>query len=189
MKRPTISAAGTTQDWLYFMSRWGDYVQATKVQGAEKAIQLLECCDPGLRRDLQRNKGGVVLSGLPVDAIVAAIKVLAVRVENPTVARDRLHSMSQDREENVRAFGARLRRQAATCQYSKQCTCGMIVDYTEENVADALITGLEDQEIKQGILGEPNQPLTIERAMAYVESKEIAKVSISQLDPNNSVNA
>ena len=105
VKRPTISAAGTTQDWLYFMSRWGDYVQATKVQGAEKAIQLLECCDPGLRRDLQRNNGGVVLSGLPVDAIVAAIKMLAVRVENPTVARDRLHSMSQDREENVRAFG------------------------------------------------------------------------------------
>ena len=57
VKRPTISAAGTTQDWLYFMSRWGDYVQATKVQGAEKAIQLLECCDPGLRRDLQRNNG------------------------------------------------------------------------------------------------------------------------------------
>ena len=65
----------------------------------------------------------------------------------------------------------------------------MIVDYTEENVAGALITGLADQEIKQGILGEPNQPLRIERAMAYVESKEIAKVSISQLDPNNSVNA
>ena len=120
---------------------------------------------------------------------MAAIKVLAVRVENPTVARDRLHSMSQDREENVRAFGARLRGQAATCQYSKQCTYGMIVDYTEENVADALITGLADQEIKQGIFGEPNQPLTIDRAMAYVESKEIAKVSISQLDPNNLVNA
>ena len=63
------------------------------------------------------------------------------------------------------------------------------MEYTEENVADALITGLADQEIKQGILGEPNQPLTIERAMAYVESKEIAKVSISQLDPNNLVNA
>ena len=189
VKRPTISAAGTTQDWLYFMSRWGDYVQATKVQGAERAIQLLECCDPGLRRDLQRNSGGVVLSGMPVDAIVAVIKVLAVRVEKPTVARDRLHSMSQDREENLRAFGARLRGQAATCQYSKQCTCGMIMDYTEENIADALITGLVDQEIKQGILGEPNQPLTIERTMAYVESKEIAKVSISQLDPNNSVNA
>ncbi len=62
------------------------------------------------------------------------------------------------------------------------------MDYTEENIADALIT-LADQEIKQGILGEPNQPLTIERAMVYVESKEVAKASISQLDPNNSVNA
>ncbi len=80
-------------------------MQATKVQGAEKAIQLLECCDPSLRRDLQRNNGGVVLPELPVDAIVAAIKVLAVRIESPTVARDRLHSMLQDREENVRAFG------------------------------------------------------------------------------------
>ncbi len=97
VKRPTISAAGTTQDWLYFMSRWSDYLRATKVQGAEKAIQLLECCDSGLRRDLQRNSVGVVLSGLPIDEIVAAIKVLAVRIENPTVARDRLHSMSQDR--------------------------------------------------------------------------------------------
>ena len=67
-----------------------------KVKGAEKAIQLLECCNSGLRRDLQRNSGGVVLSGLPVDDILAAIKVLAVRIENPTVARDNLQSMLQD---------------------------------------------------------------------------------------------
>ncbi len=25
VKRSTISAAGTTHDWLYFVSRWGDY--------------------------------------------------------------------------------------------------------------------------------------------------------------------
>lgn len=64
-----------------------------------------------------------------------------------------------------------------------------MVDYTEENVADALITGLSDPEIKQGLLGEPNQPLTLERAMLYVESKEAAKVSVSQLDPGTSVGA
>ena len=116
-----------------------------------------------------------------------AIKVLAVRIENPTVARDKLHNMSQDREESVRAFGARLRGQAATCQYTKACTCTHIVDYTEENVAHTLITGLADPEIKQGLLGEPNQPLSLERAMLYVESKEAAKASVSQLDPGISV--
>lgn len=189
VKRPTISAAGTSQDWIYFLSRWGDYLKATKVKGEERAIQLLECCDQDLRKGLQRNNGGVVLSGLPLAEIIDAIKVLAVRVENPTVARDKLHNMSQDREESGRAFGARLRGQAATCQYAKLCTCGLVVDYTEENVADALITGLADPDIKQGILGEPNQPLSMERAMLFVESKEAAKTSVSQLDPNSSVNA
>ncbi len=104
------------------------------------------------------------------------------------MARDKLHNMSQDREESVRAFWARLRGQAATCQYSKPCTCGLVVDYTEENVADALITGLADPDIKQGILGEPNQPLSMKRAMSLVESKETAKASVSQLDPGSSVN-
>ena len=45
VKRPTISAVGTTQDWIYFQSRWNDYIKATKVIGDEQAIQLLECCD------------------------------------------------------------------------------------------------------------------------------------------------
>ena len=80
-------------------------------------------------------------------------------------------------------------RQLSTCQYNKACTCTLIVDYTEENVADALITGLADPEIKQGLLGEPNQPLSMERAMLYVESKEAAKASVSQLDPGISVGA
>ena len=189
VKRPTVSTAGTTQDWLYLLSRWEDYVRATKVKGEDQAIQLLECCDPDLRKGIQRNNGGVALSGKPLTDIMKAIKTLAVRVENPTVARDKLHNMTQDREESVRAFGARLRGQAATCQYTKACTCSLIVDYTEENVADALITGLADPEIKQGLLGEPDQPLSMERAMLYVESKEAAKTSVSLLDPGTSMGA
>ena len=78
------------------------------MKGDDQAIQLLECFDPDLRRGLQRNNGGVALSELPLDDIMEAIKVLAVRIENPTVARDKLHNISQDREESVRAFGARL---------------------------------------------------------------------------------
>ena len=47
VKRPAISAAGTTQDWLYFMSRWGDYVQATKVQGAREGHPTVRMLLPG----------------------------------------------------------------------------------------------------------------------------------------------
>ena len=54
VKRPCILSAGTTEDWQYFTSRWSDYVEATKLSGTDKVIQLLECCDQ-LRRDLTCN--------------------------------------------------------------------------------------------------------------------------------------
>ena len=47
-------------------------------------------------------------------------------------------------------------------------------------MADALITGLADPEIKQGLLGEPDQPL---RAMLYVRRKK------HLLDPGTSMGA
>ena len=56
-------------------------------------------------------------------------------------------------------------------------------------MADALITGLADPEIKQGLLGEPDQPLSMERSMLYVKSKEAAKTSVSLLDPGTSMGA
>ena len=42
MKRPSVSSAGTSEDWMYFLSRWKDYVEATKVPGKQLVIQLLE---------------------------------------------------------------------------------------------------------------------------------------------------
>ena len=52
VKRPCISSAGTTEDWQYFISRWNDYVRATKLSGTDRVIQLLECCDDQLRKNL-----------------------------------------------------------------------------------------------------------------------------------------
>ena len=54
IKRPTINSAGTSEDWAYFLTRWEDYVEGTKVTGKDYIIQLLECCDETLRRDLTR---------------------------------------------------------------------------------------------------------------------------------------
>eukprot|EP00794_Sanderia_malayensis_P002913 gene2913-3365_t len=58
VKRPTVSAAGTSEEWTYLQSRWDDYVEATKITGKDKVVQLLECCDDQLRKDLTRNAGG-----------------------------------------------------------------------------------------------------------------------------------
>jgi len=60
VKRPSILLAGTTEDWQYFKSRWSDYVKATKLDGTDKILLLLECCDEQLHKDLTRNAGGTL---------------------------------------------------------------------------------------------------------------------------------
>jgi hypothetical protein len=106
VRRPTITSAGTSEDWTYFLSRWKDYVSATKIEGRNKVVQLLECCDEQLRKDLTRSVGSG-LTEQTEEHVLLAIKKLAVREENTMVARVNLHNMRQDREETVRSFGAR----------------------------------------------------------------------------------
>ena len=72
------------------MSRWKDYVKATKLTGTDRVTQLFECCDEQLRKDLTRTAGGT-LTGKAEDDI-AAIRSLAVREENAMVARVALHN-------------------------------------------------------------------------------------------------
>ena len=116
VKRLTVAAAGSSEEWAYFLSRWNDYVAATKVTVRDKVIQLLECCDEPLRRDFTRSAGGSQ-TGKPVGDVLAAIKTLAVREENSMVARVALHNLRQDRVETVRSYGARLRGQADICKF------------------------------------------------------------------------
>ena len=42
IRRPTLSTGGSSEEWAYFTSRWADYVTATKIEGREQVIQLLE---------------------------------------------------------------------------------------------------------------------------------------------------
>ena len=89
---PTISTAGTSEEWSYFKIRWNNYVAAIKISGKDVVIQLLECCDEGLRKDLTRAAGGTLTEKSEAD-VLKAIKTLAVREENTMVARVALHEM------------------------------------------------------------------------------------------------
>ena len=189
VKRPDISSAGTTEDWIYFQSRWGDYTKATKLVGPDRVLQLLECCDEQLRRDLTRNAGGT-LAGETEEDVLAAIKALAVREENVMVARVALHHMKQDRDEPIRAFAARLKGQASVCKYVKTCPgCDRQVTYTEAILTDVLCRGIADAEIQRDLLGDTNQAMTLEQAIKFVEAKESGKRSANRLSTTQSAEA
>jgi hypothetical protein len=68
------------------------------------------------------------------------VAILAVREENSIVARVTLNKMSQDREETVRAYGARLHGQAGVCKFTLECAhCNHTVNYTDGVLRHALL--------------------------------------------------
>ena len=183
VRRPTIITQGTNEDWAYFHSRWTEYKAATKIQGPDIVYQLLECCDESLRKDLSRTHGTLI--GETEENTLKFIKTLAVRPENVMVARVQLQSLRQDRDEPVRGFCARLRGQAGVCQFQKTklCACdrNVQIDYSDEMVRDALIKGLEDDDIRLDILGQCRQDMTLDETLQIAEAKESGKRSAGRL--------
>ena len=182
VKRPSISASGSSEEWTYFTQRWSEYKAATHLTGRDIIYQLLECCDEALRKDLTRTFGS--LSSSDETVVLQNIKTLAVRQENIMVARVRLQHMRQDRDEPVRAFAARLKGQAGECNFVKTCTntaCAIDIDYSDDMIRDALLQGIADDEIRLEILGHSNQKLTLEETLQLIEAKESGKRSAGHL--------
>ena len=154
VRRPTISSAGSSEEWSYFLTRWGDYKEATNITGKDIILQLQECCDDDLRKDLTRAAGGS-LTNRTEDQVLASIKKLAVREENTMVARVTLHEMRQDHPEPIRSFGARIQGQATICKFILPCaSCSAEVNYTDQILRDVLVRGIADHEIQLDILGD-----------------------------------
>ena len=167
VKRPTVTSAGSSEEWEYFLVRWRDYVEATKVTGKDGTIQLLECCDDQLRKDVTRSIGmGRMLTDRPEEEILTLVRRLAVREENAMFAQVALHNMRQDRDETVRSFSARIRGQAGVCKFFLPCPdCSQSVHYIEEVLRDVVIRGLEDPEIQLDLLGDKKQDMTFEEVL------------------------
>ena len=139
VNRPSIQTGGSSEDWQYFTRRWTGYKAATKITGTDVRVQLLECCDDHLRRDLHRRNPRI--DTLDEAAVLQAIRSLAVREENTMVSRVNLHKMRQDRAEPIRTYAARLAGQAEICKFSVQCSCvpPTDVNYTKDMIRDVLV--------------------------------------------------
>lgn len=189
VRRPIISASGTSEEWKYFLTRWSEYAKATCLTGNDCIIQLLECCDEPLRKDLTRSEGGSLFNKTE-EQVLDAIKQLAVREENAMVARVALHNMTQDREEPIRSFCARIKGQASVCKYNIECpSCKTPVDYTKCIIRDVLSRGLSDNDIQLELLGHTNQDMTLEQVVSFIESKEAGKRSAMKLSQAQGIQA
>ena len=180
LKRQTVTSTGSSEECDYFLVRWRDYVKGTKVTGKDRTIELLECCDDQLRKDVTRSIGmGHTLTDGPEEEILTLVRRLAIIEENTMVAQVALHNMRQDRDETVRSFSARIRGQAGVCKFVIPCPDrSQTAHYTEDVLRDVVIRGLEDPEIQLDLLGDKNQDMTFEEVLHFIEAKEDGKRSV-----------
>ena len=171
VRRPEISAGGTTEGWQYFLTRWRAYSTAVRLVDKDVTIQLLECLDPNLRRDVTRNAvGPTPIEEFTEANLLTAIRALAVREENPKVARVTLSRMIH-RGEPVRSFAASLRGQAEVCMFTHKCPgCDRINNQGKQRVADQLCIGLADPVIQEDLM-------SVEETIRFVEVRAAGKRS------------
>ena len=108
---------------------------------------------------------------------------------NAKVARVALLRMVQDRGEPIRSFAARLRRQAEVCMFTLKCTgCARINNQEEQRVADQLCIGLADPEIQEDLLKDPNQAMSVEETIRFVEVRAAGQRSAVTITTPTSTN-
>ncbi|CAG2249465.1 unnamed protein product [Mytilus edulis] len=104
VKHQTVASACSSEDWTCFVSRWKDYIQATKVNRKDLVIQLIECCDGTLRRDRTRSAGGSLVDESGQDVlkkVCSPVNTGSESEENTMEARVSLHDMTQDLDSSL----------------------------------------------------------------------------------------
>ena len=87
-----------------------------------------------------------------------------------------LMGMTQDSEEGIRSYVARLKGQANVCSFTVTCpTCDHEVWYISEVVKHQAIRGLADQDIQDMVLGKADK--TLDDTVKYIEVNESSKRS------------
>ena len=142
---------GIGQDeFSYFKNKWTSYKRSCGITDeTEIRDQLRWACHEDLHRDLFSCLGSK-LETLTEQQMLHEIEKLAVLSQNNLVKVVHLLALSQDREEPIRAFYARLKASASVCELSVACTataCTEKVSYSDKMILHALVRGISDEEI------------------------------------------
>ena len=177
LPRPTFSLNMTEATWQFKVIEWQSYIGQAPSTPENKVLQLRAACDDDLR---QRIYDSGDYSGLDTEEkFLARMKDLAVIRIHKSVHLMNLYRMSQESDEGIRAFVARVTGTADMCGMTIKCPkhgCGTQVSYRDEVVKQVIIHGMGNTEIKQRVLSRcGNSELsTLSELVDYVSAEEAA---------------
>ena len=190
LPRPEIGEGATEADWEYFSDRWHRYKRSTALENQTAVDQLWACCTTELSRSVYDSG---MRSTSTESELLASIKRLAVRAQNTLINVVNFLEMTQGEEEAVGPFIARLKGQAAVCDFTIKCcstSCTQVTSYMEKMVTHQLTRGLADPNIQEEILAQAAQTpaMDLDTTQKLVEAKETGKRSGNLIAGGGAIN-
>ena len=182
--RPTISSGISQQDFKFFHGEWNRYKRSSGIKDATIIRdQLMYCPDESLRKHVCRSLGDRV-DTISETELLEEIKKLAVERQSNIINTVALMSATQERDEGIRQFAARLRGLALVCDLSVICGCGEKVSVVERWILMAMVKGLYDEDTKQEIMSKVKE-MSFDETVTFVEARETGKKSVNCLNGGN----
>lgn len=174
LNRPQINVGVSVEEWNVFVRRWEVFRTGAGIDIASAPSQLFQCAGTELGDSILKANPHAISSTLAV--LMLEMRSLAVIPIATGVLRTELLQMRQERDESFRAFAARVRGKAETCEFTTTCECGNQVDYTDHSIKDTLLGGINDHDIRREVLGTVGiLQKTVNEVIALVENKEMAR--------------
>lgn len=182
-RRPVISKGVSLEHWNFFVNKWAQYKSITGITASRPVNELLECCDDPLQLNLHRILGATIFQ-LDESTLINHIKCLAVKSVSIIVSRVEMREMTQQPNEDIHHFAARLRGQAEVCDFHVSCDasdCTAHPSYADEEIKTQLCVGINDPEIQQQLLMTDVEKQSLDSIINFFAIKEAGRTSHSTL--------
>ena len=133
LPRPTFTLKMTESQWSFTKIQWENYIKQSPVSPAVQLMQLQAACDGSLQQRIFDTGSYPALT--TADLFMSKMKELAVIVVHKSIHLMNLWKMSQQSDEPIRAFAARLTATADMCGMITRCpnqTCGTDVSFRQD---------------------------------------------------------
>ena len=186
--RPELPEEATEQEWGHWREKWERYKRCC-LQDLDKNTvvdHLWACCTKELESAIWKEVG----KNLDTEAeLLLLMKKLGVRKRNVLLNKVTFLDMVQEEMEPVKLFVARLKGQAAVCDFTLPKGSS---DYTEKMVQHQLIRGLKDESIQEHILAhaatDEGSKMDLSTTINMVEAKECGKRETESLQRSANIN-
>ena len=184
LPRPTFTLNMTESQWSFTKLQWDNYIQQSVVSPAIQLLQLQAACGDSLRQRVFDT--GTYSSLTNPGLFIAKMKELSVIVVHKSIHLRNLWKMSQQADEPIRAYAARVTSTADMCTMVVKCpnqACLGDVVYRDHVVHQMIIHGMRDNDIRVRVLSRntSGELTTLDKLIDYIAAEEAGTAEASDL--------